>query len=72
MTDTKLVSQPTAAPTRKMTAATLAGGLMAAIQWLVTNLAPQYAGWLQDPVFVSIETAVVMFVAGYFTKNAET
>jgi hypothetical protein len=68
----ELVTQPSANPTNKLTAATVTGFIVAFIQFLVTQLAPQYAGILQDPTVVSIETTVAAFIAGWIVKDRAT
>lgn len=66
-----LVNQPTAAPTRKMTAVIIAGIATAAAQTMLARYAPDFAGtqFLED--FNIWVQALVMIGFGYMTKERE-
>jgi hypothetical protein len=57
--------QPTAVPTRKLTAATVAAALLSLAQLLATNLAPQ---WYDPELWVAM-TPLVTFLAGYLVRD---
>ncbi len=59
------VSQPTALPTNKLTAATLAASLASLIEMLVTR---QFPG-LADPTIWAPVAPLMAFVVGYFVKD---
>lgn len=61
----KTVDQPTRAPTRKLTAATIATAVMAASGLVVRNLAP---GWYDESTWAAL-MPVVVYVAGYAIRD---
>lgn len=62
------VDQPTANPTNKLTAATLAGAAMAILSLVIRNEAPQ---WYDPDVMVAL-SPVVAFLAGYLVRDHAT
>lgn len=63
-----LIDQPTAAPTRKVTAFAVAGGITAAIMAALEYFSPDMAKAL-GPLVAQAVPVVVGFVAAYFTRN---
>lgn len=63
-----LVKQPTAAPTRKVSAAGIAGALTAALIAGVDAMWPGF-GETIGPIAGPIITAGVAFIAAYFTRE---
>lgn len=59
------VSQPTAMPTRKLSAATVALATVELLWVLLVNFAPSYA----DPNLKAAITPVVVFLVGYMVKD---
>lgn len=62
------VDQPTANPTNKLTAATLAGAAMAIISLILRNKLPE---WYDPDVMVAL-SPVVAFLAGYLIRDHAT
>lgn len=62
----KTIDQPTANPTRKLSAAVIGAALMAVAGLGLRNLAPEW----YDPTVLAAMTPVVIFGLGYFTKDA--
>ena len=67
---TVLVDQPTAAPTRKLTATGIGGivaiGILAALDaWM-----PGIGQYLSEPVYAAV-ALVSGLISGYFTRNAK-
>lgn len=60
------INQPSANPTNKLTAATLATSLVPIIGLVMKNLAPE---WYDPEVIIGL-TPVVTFVAGWFIKDS--
>lgn len=61
------VEQPTAAPTRKVTAAGLGGALTVIIVFVINSLGTEVPGEVASAI-----TTVVTFLAGYFIKERAT
>lgn len=59
------VNQPSAMPTRKLTAATLTGAIMAAAGLFVRNLWPD---WYDETLWLALTPLVSAFV-GYYVKD---
>ena len=59
------INQPTANPTRKLSAATIALALVELLWVLLVNFAPGYA----DPNLKAALTPVVVFLVGYWVKD---
>jgi hypothetical protein len=64
----KPVDQPTALPTRKLTAATLAAAIVSLAGLFARNLAP---GWY-DPETWAALTPIVTLLAGYLIRDLPT
>ncbi|TPM37060.1 hypothetical protein [Mesorhizobium sp. B2-3-2] len=60
------VIQPSANPTVKLTAATIAAALVSVSGLIVKNFWPQ---WYSDDVWTSL-TPIVIFACGYFVKDS--
>lgn len=60
------VSQPSANPTNKLTAATIVAAVMPLSGLIVKNLAPS---WYDDAVWAGLTPVMVMLV-GYIVKDA--
>lgn len=59
------VKQPSANPTNKLTAATLAAALVSVSGLIVRNVAP---GWYDADVWLTM-TPIVVFALGYIVKD---
>ena len=59
------IEQPTANPTRKLTAATLASAIVSVSGLIVRNISPD---WYDDAVWAAM-TPIVIFAVGYFVKD---
>lgn len=62
----KTIVQPTANPTRKLSAAVIGAAIMAVLGLGLRNLAPEW----YDPTVLAAVTPIVIFGLGYFTKDA--
>lgn len=62
----KTVEQPTANPTRKLSAAVIGAAIMAVVSVSLRNLAPEW----YDPSVLATMTPIVIFAIGYFVKDA--
>lgn len=66
---TETVNQPTAAPTRKMTAVIIAGVVMGLLRTAIAIWAPE---WDADMFFIEYGPEIhsaIMIAAGYFVKE---
>lgn len=61
------INQPTAKPTNKLSAATLAAAFVEVVWIVLTNFAPDYA----HPDLKSAVTPVVVFLIGYYLVKDE-
>ena len=59
------ISQPSINPTRKLTAATIAGAAVSVSGLIVRNLAPE---WYDDAVWTAM-LPIVIFAVGYLVKD---
>lgn len=59
------VNQPTLAPTRKLTAAVVAGAAHSILGLLLRNMAPEW----YDPEVMAATLPLVIFLAGYVIKD---
>lgn len=59
------ISQPSANPTNKLTAATIAGGVMALLGLVLKNVAPNW----YDPEVLLAVTPLVAFITGWLFKD---
>lgn len=59
------VNQPTANPTRKLSAAVIGAAAMAVLGLVLRNAAPDW----YDPAVMAALTPIVIFGLGYFVKD---
>ena len=69
---TELVSQPTAAPTRKMTWAMafgIVGVAMSHFMVTAAGLSELWLGWMDDPTTLAAVPVLMSMCAGYFVRE---
>ena len=62
----RTVNQPSALPTRKLTAATVAGAAHSIFGLFLRNMAPEW----YDPEVMAATLPLVIFLAGYVIRDA--